>query len=296
MRLGFLLSLPERVLRSAASIVGGFTLSLLEIIIPKGFKGMTMYRILVGDGLRFIIERIAGIPSLNLQPLPGDYQQRKLAGSAIEAIGLLTVQFSPLWVFAVAGDAAAGSQVFLCRLVDHLKAQGVLKDQVEVDDLTDLLDAVQSASRTTAGMIDTPPLTRSELEKLAMDMRTAYGQVFRGTRNLLPRLEKLWTQMNELSDSPLISLDQLARYMGMEARTWLRRGRVMTKAVSLTGSELFGEQVLDGYQHTLDELKLEGLGGYARARMAPYIRAARAQFDRGNLSWTEQKLLGSRIM
>ena len=101
----YILSLPERLLRALASVVGGTALVLLETLVPTGFKGMTIYRILIGDGLRFLVERIAGIPSLGLPVLPADYQRRKFIGSAIEGLGLITVQFSPLWVFAIAADA-----------------------------------------------------------------------------------------------------------------------------------------------------------------------------------------------
>ena len=112
----YILSLPERLLRALASVVGGTALVLLETLVPTGFKGMTIYRILIGDGLRFLVERIAGIPSLGLPVLPADYQRRKFIGSAIEGLGLIAVQFSPLWVFAIAADAASGSQIFLRRL------------------------------------------------------------------------------------------------------------------------------------------------------------------------------------
>lgn len=290
----YILSMPERYLRAAASLIGGVLLIALDTLLPTGLKRMTLYRLLIGDGLRFVVERIAGIPPEGLPLLPHDYHRRKLAGSAIEGLGLLAVQFSPLWVFAIAGDAASGSQVFLRRLVEHLKRQGVLNQDESIDDLTDLLDALQNASRATVGAIDTPPLTRPELEQMAGEMRVAYARLFRGTQDLLPRFERIWQEMIEVSASPKMSLGALARYMNLELRAWARRSSGMVRAMGATGSELFGEHVLEGYQHTLDALKAQGARSYFRVRFAPYLRAAQAQMLRGTPNWTERQLLGKR--
>jgi hypothetical protein len=290
-QLAFILSLPERGFRALASLLGGTALLVIETLVPAGLKGTTLYRILIGDGLRFLIERVAGIPAAGMAAMPVDYQQRKLLGSAIEGLSILAVQFSPLWVFAIAGDAVAGSHTFLLRLVEQLRRQGVIAEGEQVDDLTDLLDALQTASRTTVGLIDTPPLTRAELEQVANEMRLAYKQVFQDSRDLLPRIERIWRQMNEMAVPPLLSLTALARFMSIEARTWVKRSRELMKAMEVTGSDLFGEHVLDGYQRTLDELKEGGPRAYLRVRFAPYQQAATAQFQPGMRSWTERKLL-----
>jgi hypothetical protein len=290
-RLAFILSLPERCLRALASLFGGTALLIIETLVPAGLKGTTLYRILIGDGLRFIIERVAGIPAVGIPAMPADYQQRKLLGSAIEGLSILAVQFSPLWVFAIASDAVSGGQTFLLRLVEQLKRQGVIAEGEQIDDLTDLLDAFQTASRTTVGLIDTPPLTRAELEQMANEMRLAYGQVFRDSRDLVPRFERIWRQMNEVSALPQLSLTALARFMSLEAHTWVKRSRGLVKAMGVTGSDLFGEHVLEGYQRTLDELKEGGPRAYLRIRFAPYRQAAAAQFQPGMKSWTERKLM-----
>jgi hypothetical protein len=288
----YFISLPERLLRATASLIGGTVLVFLETLIPVGLQGTTLYRILIGDGLRFIVERIAGIPTVGIAALPGDYQRRKLVGSAIEGLGLIAVQFSPLWVFAIAADAAAGSQVFLRRLAAQLKLQGVIDGETRINDLTDLLDVLQKASRTTVSLIDAPPLARAELEQLAADLRQSYTRVFQDTSDLLPRFESVWQQMNEIAASPGLSMMQLSRFMSLEARGWGRKGRGVARSVGATSAELFGKQVLEGYQRTLDELKHQGTRAFLRARWKPYLHTARAQFIPGSLSWTERQLLG----
>lgn len=287
----FFLSIPERMLRALVGVVGGALLQLLDVLIPAALKSMTIYRVLIGDGLRFAVERVAGIPPAmvneGMTPLPRDYQARKLAGTAIESLGLLVVQFSPLWVFAIAGDAAAGSKVFLHRLEGHLKHEGVIAQEVEVDELTDLLDALQRASRTTATTIDTPPLSRAEIKALVKELRESYHQVFMGSANLAPRLDQMWSRMQLASREGGVSLLQVASYMSANSQRWFARGRGTMRALGLTGKELVGEQILQGYQRTLDELASGGLPTFLRVRLSPFLLAARMQFNPQVESWTE---------
>jgi hypothetical protein len=293
-RVLFFLSIPERMLRALAGIVGGALLQLLDVLIPGALKSTTIYRVLIGDGLRFAVERVAGMPpaigSEGIAPLPRDYQARKLAGTAIESLGLLVVQFSPLWVFAIAGDAAAGSKVFLQRLEGHLKHEGVIAPEVEVDELTDLLDALQRASRTTATTIDAPPLSRAEIRALVKELREAYRQVFMGSANLAPRLDHMWSRMQLASREGGVSLLEVASYMSANSQRWFTRGRGAMRAFGRTGKELVGEQILEGYQRTLDELASGGLPAFLRVRISPYLLAARGQFDPQVGSWTEAVL------
>jgi hypothetical protein len=286
--------MPERALRASAGIVGGALLQALEVLIPGALKSTTIYRILIGDGVRFAVERVAGMPPLlvgeGMAPLPRNYQARKLAGTAIEGVGLLAVQFSPLWVFAIAGDAAAGSKVFLHRLEGHLKQEGVIAPDIEVNEVTDLLDALQRASRVTATTIDTPPLTHAEIEALAGELRESYRRVFQGSINLLPRFDQMWARMQRAARQDGVSLLQLAGYMSSSSGRWLSRGTGTVRALSVTSKELVGEQILQGYQRTLDELASGGLPAFLRVRYSPYLLAARKQFDPDAESWTESTL------
>jgi len=286
----FLFSMPERLLRAATGIVGGAVLSLIDVLLPDALRKTTIYRILFGDTLRFAVERVAGVPPLSTggeAPLPQDFQARKLAGTAIESLGMLAVQFSPLWVFAIAGDAAAGSKLFLHRLEGHLKQEGVIEPTVEVGGLADLLDALQQASRATATTIDTPPLSRHELERMSSELKEAYRKLFKGSLNLVPRIDQLWSRMQLASAESGVSLQQIAGYMARSSRGLITKGRRTMKALGRTGTDLAGEQILSGYQRTLDELTSGGPRAFLQVRFAPYLQAARRQFKPETQSWTE---------
>ena len=58
---GYLLSLPERTVRSLAAVAGGTTTLLTDALFPDALRGTTLYRIFVGDAQRFIISKVAQV-------------------------------------------------------------------------------------------------------------------------------------------------------------------------------------------------------------------------------------------
>jgi hypothetical protein len=216
-RLGYLMSLPERTMRSLAAVAGGTTSLLTETLFPDTLRGTTMYKFFIGDAQRFVIERVAQIQSEG-RPAGAaagagteapEFDQRKMVSGALETAGLLAMHLSPLWVFAVAGDAAAGSNEFLQRLVTRLKRNNVLPADAEIGGLQDLLVSIQDASRRGAAAADTPALSREEIRKLASDMTENYRQMFSKVKDLLPRLETLWSRMEALASREHVSLERL---------------------------------------------------------------------------------------
>jgi hypothetical protein len=201
----YALSLPERTIRSLAALAGGTGTLLADTLFPKSFRGTITYKVTIGMMQQFIVERVAGMKNEigeDQAKLDNNYVQRKMAGTALEAAGLLTMGSSPLWVLAIVGDAAGGSKVFLNRLVKYLKENGVVTEKTRATDLVDLLEAVQEASSKSATTIDTPPLSREELSKLADEMKVSYSRVFISTTNLIPRLDAIWKNMEQLVRDP----------------------------------------------------------------------------------------------
>lgn len=280
----YVLTFPERLLRALAAGVGGVVFVLADVLVPRAIQRTTIYYLLLGGGMRFAVERLAGMPrdelgTEELPPLPGQYQRRKLVGTAIEAAGLLTVGFSPLWVFAIAADAASGSKVFLHRLEHHLKQQGAIRQDARVDDLTDLLDALQEAARAMTSVLDTPPLSRKDLALISARLRSSYAEVFSETRNLSDRLDRLWERMKKWDDSRGVNMGRLDTMMASNAAERLRRGRAAVGAVGMTGRELFGEEILEGYRQTLEHASKWGWGQYLLSAYRPFWESAKAQFS-----------------
>jgi hypothetical protein len=293
--LRYVLSLPERTLRSLAAVAGGASLLLTDTLFPDALRGTTMYRVFVGDTQRFVIDKVAQVQRegrADGRPVSDDYVRRKMVGNALEAAGLLAMHFSPLWVFAIAGDAAAGSRVFLHRLVGHLKQNGVIPPEADPTDLVDLLGAIQDASRQSAVAINTPPLSRAELAALARDLTASYGAMFSTSRRLLPEFETLWTRMERLARRENVSLAQLGGIMTVDVARWGRKGVGAVLAVGTASSALFGEKILVSYAETLDQVAEQGVGHYLSYNLRPFLKAAAAHFDPDRLTWTEGRLGG----
>jgi len=299
-RVGYMLSLPERTVRSLAAVGGGTTSLLTETLFPEVLRGTTLYRIFLGDTQKFVIEKIAqiqkeGASREGVDATDPQYVHKKMIGGALETAGLFAMHFSPLWVFAIAGDAAAGSGVFLHRLIEQLKRNGVIAEDAQVHGLEDLIAAMQDASRTSATAIDTPPLSREEVSKLANDMTESYSRMFSKATDLVPRLETIWERMREVATRENISLSRLGGILTVDAAAWGKKGIGSVLAVGQTGASLFGDKILDSYVRTLDSVAKEGVSSYLRERMTPFLQAATAHFDRGKKTWTESlatKVLG----
>ena len=289
----FALSLPERTIRSLAALAGGTTTLLSETLFPVSFRGTTTYRVTIGLMQQFIVERVAGMKSEireDQAQLSDDYVQRKMAGTALEAAGLLTMGSSPLWVLAILGDAAGGSKVFLNRLVKSLKENGFIAEETEATELIDVLEAVQEASSKSATTIDMPPLSREELSQLADEMKASYSRVFRSTTNLMPRLDAIWKNMERLALRENISIERLGGIMTVDAVSWSKKGARMALATGKTGAELFDEKILDSYRTTLAAASEQGIDQYMSDHMRPFMQSARGHFDPARKTWTETKL------
>jgi hypothetical protein len=270
---------------------------LTNSLLPDSLRDTTTYRVTVGLFQKFLVERMAGMQKDDEGQNEGGqlkdkFVQRKLLGNALEAAGLLTMRFSPLWVLAIAGDAAGGSKVFLNRLVSHLKANDVIDENAEPKELVDVLEAVQSASDKSASALDMPPLSREELSQLAYDMKESYSKVLTTSVDLIPDLSKVWDDMEQVSQREKVSLEQLMGMMVFEAASFAQKSVGTVVAVGKTGVELFDEAIVQSYKKTLERVSSEGVDTYLANHFQPFLEAAKGHFDISQKTWLERKLTG----
>ena len=295
-RLAQLLSLPERTLRSLAAIAVGASTLVTESVFPESLRETTTFKVTIGMMQQYILEKVAQIEGdypAGETDISDDFAQRKLAGTALEAAGLFTMGFSPLWVFAIAGDAAGGSKVYLRRLIERLKENGVMAQDDQATELVDVLEAVQAAANKSAIAVDIPPLSRETLAALAEDMQAGYAKAFASTLDLLPRLDEIWARMQQMNKQENISLERLGGVMALEAISLSKKGAGLVMAAGQTGVELLDEKILDSYRDTLRQASNLGLDGYIRQHMRPFLQTAKAHFEFSQKTWTESLLRGN---
>src|SRR5688500_18808282 len=96
----YLLSLPERLVRSTLGLTAGVAREAGEVVVPDAVRRSRLYQNLVDTTLRFVIEQVGGVEGVykSEAPLPDDFLVRRGAGNAIEMLGIVAFRASPVWV------------------------------------------------------------------------------------------------------------------------------------------------------------------------------------------------------
>ena len=270
-RLHFAASLPERVVRSAAALVGGTVHETAQILLPRLVRRSRFYEATAKNLLRILVEGVGAVEAASREPAaapPGELAARKGAGNVVELGSILAFGFSPLWLLAAASDVTRGSRVYLRELVEELKAAGVVAEGADVGSVDELLGVLEDTSGRSARLIDLPPL---ELEEL----RTSLQELRAGA-----------------TDLP--SAEELARvYEGLrleaarEDRSLLEVSSGIGLAFLLSARNVSRTHLVAPYREDWQPLREEGFAAYARRVGRPYARAVTGHFDPDRESYTE---------
>jgi hypothetical protein len=104
--------------------------------------------------------------------------------------------------------------------------------------VVDLVAAVQRASRATANMNVTPPFSRSKIGLISAEWKGSYLNIFEGSVNLLPRLDRLWFRWKQVAIGRRLSFPQMAWHMSQSSQARIARGMGVRKALSRTETDL----------------------------------------------------------
>ena len=108
----YLLSFPERVVRSVLGLGAGVAREVGEVALPDGVRHSRLYQNLVDATLRFLIEQVGGAEGVYGAEgtLPDDFLVRRTAGNAVEVLGIVAFRASPVWVLAALADVCGVGQ------------------------------------------------------------------------------------------------------------------------------------------------------------------------------------------
>jgi hypothetical protein len=141
-------------------------------------------------------------------------------------------------------------------------------------------------------MVDTPPLTREQMTRLAGDLSDGYGDMFARSQSLLSRFNVIQSRMEQTADEEGLTVEEVSGVMAIDVASLGKAGVGTTKAVGQTGGELLGEKILASYERTLDELNSQGASAYLNRYLKPFMDAAVSHFDPKRSTWTQEMLLG----
>ena len=263
-RIAFLLSFPERAVRSVFALVGGGVHETAEVLLPRLVRRSRLYEATAKNLLRVSIEVVGGVEAPpgtadEYEPNATRLVIRKTAGNVVELGSIAAFGFSPLWLLAAGADVTQGSRMYLDAFVQELKLVGVLAEEAHLQSVDALLGALAGGSGTTARLIDIPPLELAALKRSLADLRAdASG---------LPSPKEMSSLFDGLRTEAVRERSSL-----LEVSTG-RRDRVLQLRPPHRA-----QHVLDPYGEDLEPLRDEGFGGYAAA--SPTVGAAIARhFD-----------------
>ncbi len=295
----YVLSLPERALRSASALTGGLLRELGDITVPPAVRRTRLYNNMVESTLRFLIEQVGQVEGAYPEQgrLAEDFAIRRAAGNGIEFVGLLAFRASPVWVFAALSDLTGASRHLIREISESLQQAGLLERGRTFESVDQMLDGLEKTSGRLAENINTPPLDIAGLKQEWASLKREASAL--GSPSLPPpeALREGWESLKQEAAaqnrsvfelSSLMALSTVSRLPDRVAR--LSRG---AKVAALRTGDLFATSLLTHYQKVLAEIHEQGFLQYWTREYRPYLRAAAEQFNPQRTSLT-QRFLGSK--
>ncbi|HLV43749.1 MAG TPA: hypothetical protein VKY39_02250 [Aggregatilineales bacterium] len=250
----YLASLPERLVRAAAALLGGVAHRLLELVLPGWARRSRIYQATVDRMLRLIVELLGGVEGVFPQDeIPvGELAARKAAGNVVELIGFAAIGWSPVWVLAAAADLTGGTRLYLHALVDDLKVEGVVPADAHIDSVEELLETLERVTAHGADMVDLPPLNVAGMRQSWQ----ALGQHAAELPNP-ERLARIYADLQHVASQ--------------EGRSLREASALVAASAMRTGVKLGSLYIFDYYRSALDEIFRVGLWRYLRQSMRPYL-------------------------
>ncbi len=292
----FLLSLPERGLRSAAALAAGLLREVGDVAIPRTLRRSQLYHNLVEATLRFLIEQVGQVKDVypGAEKLAEDFLVRRAAGNGIDLIGILAFRASPVWVLAALADASGAGRFLVREISASLKAEGLLEQGTEFTTVDGMLDGLEASAGRLAATVSTPPL---DVKSLRHEWNALRGDLARIPPKQLPgsqALRDLWKEIQQearrqsrtvfevsslMAISAMKSVPEKARWLSASARSAARRTGTSVAAI-----------LLEDYRSSLKQIRETGYVRYAVYQARPYFSAAISQFSPRRQSLTERLL------
>ena len=296
----YILSLPERVLRSLGALSGGLLREIGNVALPAAVRRTTLYRTMVEVALRFLIEEVGQVEGVypNEETLAGNFLLKRTASHGIELLGILAFHASPVWVLAALADATGGGRRLIRELSQALEEEGLLEPGSRFETVDQVLDGLERTSDHLATTLNLPPIDiptlRREWSRLKEEVRSIPPRQVPA----IERVESVWDEMQRTAREQGRPVFVVSSLMAMSAVAhvpanvlWL--SRAARSAARRTGKVL-GEAILDHYTDVLADIRAAGFAVYFTREFRPYLRGAVEQFAPEHESFTEKLLLRKR--
>jgi len=292
----YLLSLPERVIRSLGALSGGLLREIGNVALPASVRRTTLYRTMVDVALRFLIEEVGQVEGVYPSEgrLAANFLVQRTASHGIELLGILAFHASPVWILAALADAAGGGRKLIQEISLALQEEGLLDREVHFETMEQVLDGLEKTSGHLATSLNLPPVDipglRREWAHLKEELRTIPPKKVPP----LERVERVWNDLQASAREQGRPVFVVSSLMAVSAVAhvpanllWL--SRAARSAARRTG-KVMGEALLDHYTDSLAEIRRTGFVEYWTREFRPYLRGAAQQFAPRHESLTERLL------
>ena len=292
---GYVLSLPERLLRSATGIAAGAMRELGEVVLPTRVRRTRVYTSMVDASLRFLLEQVAQVESApGDEQLPPDFLMRRTAGNVVEIAGIAAFHASPVWVLAALADLAGAGRSLVSEITSALQKDGLLEPDRSFGSVEELLDGLESTAGRLAENVNTPPFEVADLRREWDQLRR---DAVRLPRAALPDVDKLTAQWRTLQaeaaaqNRSVIELSSVLALSAIRAlpdnARWLSRA---ARSGSVRTGEVLARGLLDHYRTVLTVIHQTGYSTYWIRELNTYLAAAVKQFSVDRESLTQRLL------
>jgi hypothetical protein len=292
----YILSLPERALRSLGALSGGLLHEIGEVTLPPVIRRTTLYRTMVGVTLRFLIEQVGQVEGVypSESGLAENFILRRTASHGLELLGFVAFRASPIWVLAALADVTGGSHRLMHEITDALKEEGLLDAEGGFETMEQVLSGLEKTSAHLALTLNMPPVNVTELRREWETLKTDLQSIPPSRIPGLDRIERTWDDLRITARtqnrtvfkvSSLLAISTLAHVPANVL--WLSRA---TRSAARRTSVVVGGAILDHYGEALRDIGNVGFGRYWQREFRPYLRAAAEHFSPGHSSFTERIL------
>ena len=163
----YLLSLPERLVRSGAALAGGLMRELGSVAIPAGVRRTKTYQTMVEIALRFMIQQVGEVKGVypSEGELAANFLLRRTAGHGLELAGLIAFRASPVWILAALADISGAGRQIVQEIAEAMKQEGLLERDAKFENIDQILDGLERTAGWAADVVNVPPLDVAGLRK-----------------------------------------------------------------------------------------------------------------------------------
>ena len=275
----YILTVPERVVRSVSALAGGLVREIGQVTVPAAVRRTSLYRNMVELTLRYLIENVGQVEGVypQAEELAGDFLLRRAAGHGVGWVGMLAFRASPVWVTAALADLSGTGRHLIQEIAETLRQEGLLQGGTHFETVDQLLDGVERCSEQMTQVLTAPPLRVCELRA---EWHTLRAEVRRIPSPHLPSaavLDEFWAKLRAEASAQNKPVLVLAGAMALRNLHWL--GSASTLGIYKT-SELVAGAVLNHYFDLLREIREEGFTAWWAREFRPYLRAAAGHWEK----------------